>query len=384
MMITFSVLVNIFLFSSIAVAFLSIVLRNNRAILQLDVRFLLICMLGILFRLLIPIESPITRNIAIKRVFPDAYIFLKTPVMNEVGQSVSILTVLRMSWFIGAFIATIKLIYSYQSIGKTVKSFSEVTDLAIIDMVEQINAQRKKKKAFKLMTTDSVYTPFVFGIIKTYIVIPQFEISKEELRFVLKHEMMHYYRGDLIIKILSEILKAVYWWNPFVYLLNRLIAQMQEINVDFDVMRELTDLEKLDYSEILVKIAKIREKHKSENKWVVAFQKESPSAVRKRVNLMLENMEISKRKTLMSLMLSVVIVCQVVLCPNFFIFEPYSIPEEDAEGSVGLHDDDIFYLKNPDCTYSLYFNGQYKMNTKEIFDENIPVYYSLEEVDKNE
>ncbi|WP_092472491.1 M56 family metallopeptidase [Desulfotruncus arcticus] len=48
---------------------------------------------------------------------------------------------------------------------------------------------------------------------------PKIELSEEEWYYILSHEVAHYYHGDLWIKIVTEFLHIIYWWNPFVCLL---------------------------------------------------------------------------------------------------------------------------------------------------------------------
>lgn len=167
------------------------------------------------------------------------------------------------------------------------------------------------------------------------------------------------------------------------YVLCNLVADMQEINVDFKVIRDLPDLEQLKYSECLVNVARSREKKKRSGHWLMSFQNESPSAVHKRISLMLENLEIIKRKTVKSILLSIAIIFLVIICPIVFIFEPYSIREEDADGTFGLKDG-VFYLKNSDGTYDFYLDSQYVGTVSEVSGDSTQIYDSLEEAKRNE
>lgn len=359
------------------------IFRDNNAILRLDIRFLLVCMLLILIRLFIPIESPIANNIPVNKIYPDIYMLLKYPRFTVKNIEVNFIMILACIWFGGAVIAMVRLVYSYVSVKKQVEGFVEIKDFQIIKVMQCLNEKNKLSVQFKLVTSDTVYTPFVFGILNPYIVITPNSFTEEELYFVLEHEIAHYYRGDMITKLFCEILKAIYWWNPFVYILAKIVADMQEINVDFSIIKKLPELKQLDYLGCLIKVARSREKKKSENRWLIAFQKESPSATHKRIKLMLENMEISKGKTLVSIILSAGILCLVVLCPNVLIFEPYSISEEDAAGSFGLNDN-MYYIHNQNDTYSIYLQGQYVGTISEVFGENVQVYSNLKEVEGNE
>lgn len=95
---------------------------------------------------------------------------------------------------------------------------------------------------------------------------------------------------------------------------------------------------------------------------------------------MLKNQEIDGKKTTASFLLSAGILCMIVVGPNILTFEPYAIPEEKVEGSVGIKGGGICYLDNKDGTYDIYVDGQYFKTTIEVFDKGIPVYNTLEEV----
>lgn len=381
-MITFSALVNIVLFSSLSVILLSIVFKDNKVVLKLDIRFLLICMVIILFRLLIPVESPITNNIPVSNIYPDIYMFLKEPFYVIEGMELNILLLLKLIWLSGSVFFLAKIARSYLMLRKMIGSFHYLDNINVNDTLQKVQKEysRKRTKKFRIVTGEFGNTPFVFGIFMPYIVIPSLSYNDDELYFILKHEMIHYYRGDLIVKLFCEILRAVYWWNPFVDMLESLINDLLEINVDFRIMKDLPEERKLDYSECLVKMAKKRELSKIENRWILAFQKESPSAVRKRISLMLDNLEIDKKKTTKSVMLSTVILALVVFCPNVLIFEPYSIAEEDAEGTFDLSEENVFYIRNKDGSFSLYINNEYAGTVNELLGENMMIFDSLEEI----
>ena len=383
-MVTFSVMFNLFIFSMVSILLLKYIFKDNKVILQLDTRFLLVCMLVIMCRLLIPVESPLTNSIAVSKIYPEICRFFRRTVSVTSPSGMKIRTILKYIWVVGAFIALVRLVKSYGEIRKEIGTYMEIKNPHMLEVMEKVNQQYKHPVAFRLLHVENGSTPCVFGILKPCIIIPDIEVTEKELEFIFTHEMRHFYRGDLWIKLVSEVFKAVYWWNPFAYILCKLIAQTQEINVDFSVMRELTEAETLDYSACLVKLTREREEHKKEEKWLMSFQTESALLLSKRVKLIMDNLQTSTKKTIASIMLSVVMVGLIVICPNVLSFEPYAIPEADVGESVGLRDDKMFYLKNADGTYSLYIGGEYSTRISEVFDESIPVYFNIEEAYSNE
>ena len=62
------------------------------------------------------------------------------------------------------------------------------------------------------------------------------------------------------------------------------------------------------------------------------------------------------------------------ICPNILIFEPYSKVETDTEGTIGVREGNIFYLKNENGTYDVYIDSQYYATILEVFDKSVPIY----------
>lgn len=296
-MIRFSELVNMVILTGAAVVLLEIIFRNNNVILWLDVRLLLGCMLVMALRLFILADSPVASNIPIFKVYAEICWFLRDTLFYWKGISVSIMMLLQMLWIIGAVISALYRIRGYIVTQKRIRRYRRLRDSEFTEAVKRVNEELGRKAKFHLVVSEELGTPCIFGIFRPYIGIPKMELRPEEIYFVLKHEMLHYYRGDMIIKILCEALRAVYWWNPFVYMLGDLVSSMQEINVDFRVVRGLSEMEQLEYVDCLVKVARNRVKRKRENQWEISFRKESPSEIHKRISLMLKNQEVSGKKT---------------------------------------------------------------------------------------
>ena len=383
-MIRFSELINMVFLTGAAVVLLQIIFRNNNAILWLDARLLLGCMMAMVLRLFILADSPVSNNIPIFRVYPELCWFLRDTLFYWGGLSVSIMMLLQLLWAAGAVISGLYRTYGYFATKKRIRCYRWLRSSEFTGAVKRINKELGRKAKFRLVISKELSTPCIFGVFRPYIGIPEVELTPEEIYLVMKHEILHYYRGDMIVKILCEALKSVYWWNPFVYMLGDLIASMQEINVDFRIVRGLPEMEQMEYVDCLVKVARNREKRKRENRWAISFRKESPSEVNKRIRLMLKNQEISGKKTTASFLLSAVILCMIVIGPNILTFEPYAIHEEHVDGSVGVKGGEICCLDNKDGTYDIYVDGQYFKTVTEVFDEHISVYDNLEEVKRND
>lgn len=382
-MLSFSVVTNILFFSSVAIVVLKVIFRNDNVILRLDVRFVLLCLLLVVFRLSIPVESPLVSRIPVFKLYPEAYRFMREPLFEWIGVGISRIEILTAGWIVGALVWIVKRGRVYYLTARQIRSYRLLRNPEFDGTVEKINGEWGKDTKFRLVTAKSETVPCVFGVFRPYIVVPNRNYSSKEIYYILKHEMLHFYRGDMAIRILCEILKSVYWWNPLIYVLANLVVDMQEINVDFEIIRKLPDLEQLDYSDCLVSAIRA-DGYRKRNPYMAGLKKGSPSVTHKRIGLMLKSLNMSGRKTVASIMLSVLVICLITLCPSVFIFEPYSIVKEDSEGTIGVREGDIYYVRNSDGTYDVYIDDQYYKTILERFDKKIRVYNSLMEVKRND
>ena len=111
MVISFSALINIIFFSSIAIIILKIVFRNDDVVICLDVRFLMLCLLLIMLRMFIPVEFPIVNRIPVYKIYPDIYRFLRKPLFQLGNRQINFLLLLAIIWFAGMVIFTILLLF---------------------------------------------------------------------------------------------------------------------------------------------------------------------------------------------------------------------------------------------------------------------------------
>lgn len=62
------------------------------------------------------------------------------------------------------------------------------------------------------------------------------ETPEEELRAILAHEASHIAHRHSVERIVMESLKALLWWNPFVWIAARRLTEVEEFEADHDVL----------------------------------------------------------------------------------------------------------------------------------------------------
>lgn len=85
----------------------------------------------------------------------------------------------------------------------------------------------KRKADIPIYQGRTVPVPMSIGIIRPAILLPEQPYTKEELLCILAHEYTHIHYHDPAWKWLCQILCCIFWWNPFVYLLQREIGEVE-------------------------------------------------------------------------------------------------------------------------------------------------------------
>lgn len=102
--------------------------------------------------------------------------------------------------------------------------------------------------------SDYVPTPFVLGIIRPRIYLPS-SLEEKEWEYIILHERTHIRRGDHIIRMLSFVTLAIYWFHPFIWAAFYLSGKDMEMSCDEAVMRKMDRDIRADYSTSLLQLS---------------------------------------------------------------------------------------------------------------------------------
>ncbi len=133
-----------------------------------------------------------------------------------------------------------------------------VAAMLIISLVSYLRL--KKSVAASVNTGGSVYinddiaSPFVLGLVRPRIYIPS-ALSEYEKEYVIAHESAHIKRRDYLIKPLGYFILSLHWFNPLVWVAYILLCRDIESACDERVIKTMSDKEKTDYSEILLRLS---------------------------------------------------------------------------------------------------------------------------------
>lgn len=62
------------------------------------------------------------------------------------------------------------------------------------------------------------------GFFVPHVLLPDFPYGQRDYRCVFRHEFTHWKHGDLWVRLLAELLRDLFWWNPLFRLLQKSLS----------------------------------------------------------------------------------------------------------------------------------------------------------------
>ena len=104
-----------------------------------------------------------------------------------------------------------------------------------------------------------VATPMLIGILHPVIVLPQLAYVRngmeKELTNILRHELTHYRRNDVLYKWLAIAVTSLHWFNPLMLLIRKEISRACELSCDEAVISGMSAAEKQSYGNTLLALS---------------------------------------------------------------------------------------------------------------------------------
>jgi hypothetical protein len=108
-----------------------------------------------------------------------------------------------------------------------------------------------------VLEMDALSGPALFGVWRPRLLFPAGlaeQLSDEELRLVVLHELGHLKRRDLFLQGLLVVSQAVHWFNPLVWLAGRLAREDRELACDEFVMAHTSHSGSHAYAKTLLRV----------------------------------------------------------------------------------------------------------------------------------
>lgn len=168
------------------------------------------------------------------------------PVMEAVGWCWAAGTALFLLWQLGSYLALR---------AKLSRSRRPLTDEAILAVLERESAAAGRQKPLPVYTA-AVGSPMIVGAIKPTLLLPELELSTEQLSLVFRHELIHYRRRDIWYKLLLMLANAIHWFNPMVWLMVYAADRDLELSCDEAVVAGRDEAYREEYGRCLLAVVR--------------------------------------------------------------------------------------------------------------------------------
>lgn len=158
-------------------------------------------------------------------------------------------------WIVGTSLLLLRIAYGTLIYCGFRRGLTEIDDDRIQNVITNIPEKLLRGKKPTVCISGAVGFPFTVGIFRPVIVIPSklyTTMSDDELLAIATHELAHLAQRDLTVGLLQSLLKALYWWNPLVYITNRSLSAAMEDVCDNYAIAALKDRTR--YAECLTNI----------------------------------------------------------------------------------------------------------------------------------
>ena len=116
----------------------------------------------------------------------------------------------------------------------------------------QDTARSLNVTAPEMFVCEAISTPAVTGVLHPRLLLPHERYDVQELRYILRHELCHLKRRDMLLKLVLLAANAMHWFNPVVYLMLRQADEDIELACDSAATDGLDRAERAAYSRTLL------------------------------------------------------------------------------------------------------------------------------------
>lgn len=147
----------------------------------------------------------------------------------------SLFMILFVVWLIGFMAFSISYIIRQQQfqshVRRMAKPCDSPTDVIAKEIADEMGIQR-----IQVVILPSAQSPMMTGFNFPTVILPENSYGEKELRLIIKHEITHFKRRDLVFKFFVLVCKAIHWFNPFMTYISNKIDEVCELACDETVI----------------------------------------------------------------------------------------------------------------------------------------------------
>ena len=180
---------------------------------------------------------------------------IQRPVTNpeqKTTRYIPVTTILFYGYLAGAAAFLLYQGVSYALFRRTVRRWKRDVSRADYAVMLSDTARDLGVSAPEMIVCEAISTPAVTGLLRPRLLLPHERYDVQELRYILRHELCHLKRRDMLLKLVLLAANAMHWFNPVVYLMLRQADEDIELACDSAATDGLELPERAAYSRTLL------------------------------------------------------------------------------------------------------------------------------------
>lgn len=195
------------------------------------------------------------------------------------------LSLIAVAWLAGAIIAAGMMTAGLVRVRRLAARASRVDNPRWLEILEDVAGRHGMTRAVVIARTDSAELLGTWGILRPHVLVPRqaHEWTLDRVHVVLCHELAHIRRHDWLVQVGAEALRAIFWFNPLVWIVCRRLRRESELACDDEVIG--LGVGGRDYAAHLLDLA--RQCRRFGSRWAAAVPMANPSTLERRIAAML-------------------------------------------------------------------------------------------------
>lgn len=346
-------------------------LKAGGVLRKIGPRCVIVIFLFMVVRMLVPLEVWwFDYDVKGTRLLPMIMDVLNYEVFSA-PYTIAVWHILLAVWIGGVLFIAVRKVWFARRVFAALRILPKKKAADILEGLGYEEPAKDSAASLPVIFTDIVNVPCLVGFRRAYILVPQEDYTREDLFYIIRHEMMHYERKDIYWNVLAEILCSFFWWNPAFSYLKKSIFHMSEVANDARLTEGMTEEERAEYMKCLVDAtARMTDQAPP---FGVSLGGSRPLRNLKQRLALIERRFSPNR----ALGAAAVVLSAMLLVSTYLIsIEAYT---PAPEGEL-MNAENTYLIKNGDV-YDVYLNGKYLFTTDDRRPfKKVPVYKSKEDV----
>jgi len=174
---------------------------------------------AITFKSAMELSTVSSETLSLQQLLTRAYDFLQ-----------GIVPFVVLAWSLGTVLFMLRLFGGWWYTAK-LKQQAVLLDAPWTERMETLLRQFNIDRVVRLAESAMVQAPVVIGYVKPIILLPVgmcAGLSTTQLESILIHELIHIRRHDYLVNLLQSVVEALFFFNPFVWMISGILRQERE------------------------------------------------------------------------------------------------------------------------------------------------------------